>query len=275
MPDPLTSLGLQARTARRLLRRRPPLAALFQPLDERLIFVVGSPRSGTTFLAGALGAVPGLVDLGEVAAVKAAVPELAALPAGEAAARLRRILATTRRLGLVGSLRPIEQTPECAYLVPAIRVAFPQASVVHIVRDGRDVVCSLLERGWLSVGRGGGDDAGLAYGPSARFWVEPERAEEFSRVGDARRAAWAWRRYVCAARDAGAHEVRYERLAADPAAVAADLAGALDLDAEALARALAAAHTTSVGRYRSDLSAAQLADVEQEAGALLAELGYV
>jgi hypothetical protein len=34
-------------------------------------------------------------------------------------------------------------------------------------------------------------------------------------------------------------------------------------------------HDRSVGRWRSDLDAAQLADVEAEAGALLRELGYV
>ena len=38
----------------------------FGRLDDRLVFVVGSPRSGTTFLAGAIGALPGFVDLGEV-----------------------------------------------------------------------------------------------------------------------------------------------------------------------------------------------------------------
>jgi hypothetical protein len=34
--------------------------------EDRLVFVIGSPRSGTTFLGGAIGAVPGFVDLGEV-----------------------------------------------------------------------------------------------------------------------------------------------------------------------------------------------------------------
>jgi hypothetical protein len=33
-------------------------------------------------------------------------------------------------------------------------------------------------------------------------------------------------------------------------------------------------HDRSVGRYRSELTAEQLADVEREAGALLRELGY-
>ena len=86
-----------------------------------------------------------------------------------------------------------------------------------------------------------------------------------------------WRSYVTAARSAGAPlvEVRYEQLASEPAAVASELAGALDVPLEPLAEALRRAHQTSVGRYRTDLDAAQLADVEAEAGPLLAELGYV
>jgi len=37
---------------------------------------------------------------------------------------------------------------------------------------------------------------------------------------------------------------------------------------------LSAAHANSVGRWRQDLTDEQLADVEAEAGDLLAELGY-
>ena len=40
--------------------------------ESRLVFVIGAPRSGTTFLAGALGAQPGLLDLGEVKPLKGA-----------------------------------------------------------------------------------------------------------------------------------------------------------------------------------------------------------
>jgi hypothetical protein len=134
-------------------------------------------------------------------------------------------------------------------------------------------VCSFLERGWLNADRTGKDDAGLAYGPQPRFWVEPERREEFSRVSDARRCAWAWRRYVEAARSAPVErvlEVRYEALAA-----AADrLAEFLGADAAALHRALDGFRDSSIGRWQRDLSPEQLADVEAEAGELLAELGY-
>jgi hypothetical protein len=277
VPGIIDTAANQLRVAKRLAPRRgATFGERFGRLDDRLVFVVGSPRSGTTFLAGAIGSLPGFVDLGEVAPVKAAVPELAALPVDEAARRLRRVVNVSRRLGLVGSVRAVEQTPELAHLVSAIPLAFPDAVIVHIVRDGRDVACSLLEKPWLRREQIDADDAGLPYGAYARFWVEPERRDEFERVSDVRRAAWVWRSYVTAALGAaGAVEVRYEAVTADPAGAAAVLAPRLEVPAEQLATALTRAHSASVGRYATDLSAEQLADVEAEAGDLLRELGYV
>jgi hypothetical protein len=78
-------------------------------LDERMVFVFGSPRSGTTFLAGAIGSLPGFVDLGEVNPLKAAIPDVSARD-------VRRIIDRVRRFGLVGSRRAVEQTPETAYV---------------------------------------------------------------------------------------------------------------------------------------------------------------
>jgi hypothetical protein len=274
----LETAALQLRVAKRLApRRRGSLAERLGRLDDRLVFVVGSPRSGTTFLAGAIGPLPGFVDLGEVAPLKAAVPELVRLPRPEAAGRLRRVLAIARRVGLVGAVRGVEQTPELVHLVDVVRLAYPEATVVHIVRDGRDVVCSLLDKPWLRPAQAKSDDAGLPYGSYARFWVEPERREEFEHAGDARRAAWAWRRYVTAARSASSPvlEVRYERVTEAPEEVADELAGHLAAPRDALAAALGQAHDASVGRYRRDLDEEQLADVLAEAGDLLRELGYV
>jgi hypothetical protein len=274
----IRSATLQLRVAKRLAPRRgATVAERLGRLDDRLVFVVGSPRSGTTFLASAIGSLPGFVDLGEVAPLKAAVPELVGLPPAPAAARLRRILAVARRVGLVGSVRGVEQTPELAHLVDVVHLAYPEAHIVHIVRDGRDVVCSLLEKAWLRPQRARSDDAGLPYGSYARFWVEPERRAEFEQVSDARRAAWAWRRYVTAARTASAPllEIRYERMADSPDEVAQELASYLNAPPGALAAALGPAHATSIGRHRTDLSAEQLGDVLAEAGDLLRELGYL
>ncbi len=277
MPRLLESAALQLRVAKRLVPRRgATLAERLGRLDDRLVFIVGSPRSGTTFLAGAIGSLPGFVDLGEVAPVKAAVPELVALPPDEAARRMRRLLAVARRVGLVGSVRPVEQTPEVAFLADAAARAYPDARIIHLVRDGRDVVCSLVEQGWLSAERSGADDAGISYGAYARFWVEPERRAEFAAASDVTRAAWAWRRYVTAARAAGAlvHEIRYERMTEDPVAVAAELAGYLGAPEAELRAALGRTHSESVGRYRRELTREQLTDVLDEAGDLLRELGY-
>jgi hypothetical protein len=253
-------------------RSRPSLRR-----EARLIFVVGSPRSGTTFLASSLGAQPGLVDLGEVKPLKAAIPELAQLSEQEAVPRFRRTIELVRRMGLAGHLRGVEQTPETSFVLGAALRAYPGGRALHIVRDGRDVVCSLLERGWLTASREGSDDAGLAYGAHPRFWVEPDRAEEFRTASEARRAAWAWRRYVSAARAEPKRtlELRYEELVSEPTAVAKRLAEYLDLEPESLATSLSGAFERSVGRWMKDLSPNQVRDVEDEAGDLLRELGYL
>ena len=265
----MSGLRTYAAGAARVLRRSR-LRGFLGPHEERLVFVVGCPRSGTTFTGSALGSLPGFVDMDEVTPLKAALPELATLPEVDAARELRRIVERVRLLGLARRLRGVEQTPETSFVVRAALRAYPQATAVHVVRDGRDVVCSLLERGWFRAAHEGADDAGHAYGAQPRFWVEAARREEFPRVSEARRAAWAWRRYVTAARDGATVEVRYESLR-DSAAV---LAEALGADEARVEGALGGFRGESVGRWREDLTPEQLADVEEEAGDLLAELGY-
>ncbi len=56
--------------------------------------------------------------------------------------------------------------------------------------------------------------------------------------------------------------------------MADELGRALGTDASPLEAALAGVHGDSVGRFERDLTPAQLAEVEAEAGDLLAELGY-
>jgi hypothetical protein len=269
------SLSLYGAAAARLAPQRR--RAISRPGEaDRLVFVVGSPRSGTSFLGTSLGAHPELVDLGELQPLKAAIARLAALPVGEAARELRTIVERIRLLAGLRRVRAVEQTPETGFVVPALLEAYPRATIVHIVRDGRDVAASLLERGWLSAGRGGRDDARAAYGAHARFWVEPERRVEFERTSDATRAAWAWRRYVSAAREPETEqrlEIRYEQLVTEPAAVAERVASALGLDRAPFAAAFAKAHSRSMGNWQR-LSEQELADIEREAGPLLRKLGY-
>jgi len=265
------SVALYGRSALRIARRRRRLGT-----DERLVFVVGSPRSGTTFTGRALGSLPGFVDLDEVQPWKAAIPRLVGGPDDDVGRRLRTILERVRRLGLARGLRGVEQTPETSFVLASVLRAYPEAVAVHVIRDGRDVVTSLLERGWLSAEREGADDAGLAFGAHARFWVEPGRERAFAEASDATRAAWAWRRYVTAAGAVPERtvELRYEQLVASPAAAAAPVAAILGIEAGTVEAAFAKAHDSSAGRWRTQLTEEQLADVEREAGAELVALGY-
>jgi hypothetical protein len=268
------ALGVNA--GRVALRARKSGSRQVARRENRMVFVVGSPRSGTTFVGNSLGSQPGFVDLGEVPLLKAAGPRLVGLPVEEQAREVRRVVQLVRNLGLVHGLRGVEQNPETSYVLEGALRAYPEAKAVHVIRDGRDVICSLLERGWLGAGRAGVDDANQAYGAHARFWIEPDRRQEFEEASEATRAAWAWRTYVTAARVAPARtiELRYESLAADPAGEAERVARELDVDPAPLAAAFGNVHARSIGRWRTELTPDQLADVEAEAGQLLAQLGY-
>ncbi len=186
------------------------------------------------------------------------------------------MLEAVRRYGLVRHLRAVEQSPETAFVLPAVLRAYPRAAVVHMVRDPRDVAASLLQKGWLRAGRPGRDDVGEPYGHHPRFWVEPERAIEFDAAGEARRAGWAWRRYVSAARATPANtvEIRYEELAKDPERASEPLAAHIGADPLLLARALREMHGESVGRWRRNLTPQQIDEIEAEAGGLMQELDY-
>jgi hypothetical protein len=264
-----------AAVARVLVRAHGRARVDVEAVTERPVFVLGAPRSGTSFVARSIGRLPGFVDLGELKPWKASIPHLASLPEEEAARELRRALEAIRRYGLVRRLRAVEQSPETSFVLGPIVRAYPQATVVHMLRDPRDVAASLLQKGWLRAGRPGHDDVGSPYGHHVRFWVEPERAEEFDRADEARRAGWAWRRYVSAARAAPGNtlEVRYEDLAADPEAASEPLAAHLGADPVLLAAALGRMHAESVGRWRRNLTTEQVAEVEAETAELLEELG--
>lgn len=180
----------------------------------------------------------------------------------------------------VAKSRAVVHAPELAFFAHVLRRVSPGAVIIHIVRDGRDVAASLLRDGWLSASTNERDVNGWQLGAVPRFWTERSRTREFSEVSDARRAAWAWRRYTSAAIDLAAPGrdsllVRYEDLCADPACFARGLAPVLSCSVEELTMALSGAHRGSVGRHARELDADALADVMAEAGALLGRLGYV
>jgi len=260
-------------------------------LDPRLrapVFVLGAPRSGTTFLGSCIGALPDVSYHFEPRVTKAAARQV--YQASWSDRRAARVFRSSYRLLLLaagdGGRRFAEKNPENCFIVPFLARTFPGARFVQIVRDGRDVAVSHAEKPWLSAasaGSGRRGRGGQAWGPWARWWVEPERTAEFESASDLTRTAWSWRRFTASARSALAElppervlTVRYEDVVSRPQEAAQTLARFLGYDEapEELRAALATADPSSVGRWRAALDADGLADVEGEAGALLRELGY-
>ncbi len=270
------------------LRKRPSLRAL-DPRLHRPVLVIGAPRSGTTFLAGCIGRMPEISYHFEPRLTKAAARCVydGSWSERRGAAVFRLSYAALLLAALDGGRRFSEKNPENSFVIPFLAAALPGAQFVHIIRDGRDVAVSHAEQPWLSAASAGAGQRGRGgqlWGPYPRWWVEPERREEFAAVADIVRSAWCWRRFTEAALHGLAGlppdrsiEVRYESVVRDPAGTARLLSGFLGASAaghQALQAGLAEARPGSVGRWRATLSEQQVSEVEQETGPLLARLGY-
>ena len=268
--------------------RRPSARAL-DPRVHRPIFVIGAPRSGTTFLGSCVGRLPEVTYHLEPRLTKAAIRRVYEGSWGErrSAALFRLSYSSLILAGLHGGRRFAEKTPENSFIVPFLAKSFPGAKFVHIIRDGRDAAISHAEKPWLTTaaaGTGQRNHGGQLRGPYPRWWVEHDRREEFTVVSDIVRTAWCWRRFTEAALDGlatlppgSAVEVRYEAVVAQPMATAEALAeflGTSQAGLEALRSGLAKARPESVGRWRAALGPGDVADVEREIGPLLARLGY-
>jgi uncharacterized membrane protein YkvA (DUF1232 family) len=161
-----------------------------------------------------------------------------------------------------------DKTPENLRCFPEIRRRFPQAKFVHVIRDGRDVACSLRQARWMSLEKitGGADRSSPeALEACIRYWAERVRFGR-SLAGDPRY-----------------YEVRYEDLLERPEETLKGLVAFLGVpwDARLLAaedgaseRAAAPLSRASMGRWRKDLSAEEAKIVQTHAGDLLTELGY-
>lgn len=256
------------------------------------IFIGGAPRSGTTLLRAIVNAsrnivcgpemriIPALCHLAEQ--IETGHLDVLSSDYGLDAGALHDRFAHTidtllAPLHAKTGARVAEKTPANILHFTQLRQLFPDSPLIGIVRDGRDVVASLLKADWTDAnGRPMAitQDAGAA----AELWVRS--IEAGARMH----------------RDPNYLELRYERLVSEPEDEIGRLFDKLGEDAQARARALDHARhfdrragaaetsadrvaqpidTTSIGRWQRELTERQLAQVDAVAGRALRTLGYV
>lgn len=254
------------------------------------IFIIGSPRSGTTFLGSCIAELPETSYHFEPVATKAAARYVyeQAWDVERAQRFYRLVYAWLTRIYADGDLRFVDKTPRNCFLIDFLQNAFPDAQFIHIIRDGRDAALSHSKKPWMQAAQAQSkkhEPGGYRYGPYARFWVESRRVTEFESTSDIHRCIWAWRRHTesalattCKLAKTRYHELRYENLVTNPREESERLLDFLDITAlssrQHFYHAISRARTDSVGLWKKELSHGQLQQVSQEAGKLLKTLGY-
>jgi hypothetical protein len=278
------------------------------------VFILGAPHSGTDLLARALKRAPGFhLTMGRqnVLRVIYAFARRPSIQHGrdEAVARvLRDAFAEAWQVSSHGCLacapecrqasgvngngpcvatrsvsRYGDASPDLLYCAHALLSAFPDARLVQIIRDGRDVVADMLA-----------DESSLAWFrpsfanldeefPNPFFGVEDEMDRSvWSRVSLAGKCALRWRwaiRYSARLRnELGSNELttlRYEDLIRQPARAAAAVSAFLNSRGmRSPALALQTSGAPAAGGWRDRLSAEQADEVERVAGPELRRVGY-
>jgi len=270
------------------------------------VFILGSPRSGTTLLSHLLLSAGGFaVVRSELHAMNIVGPRYGGLKreadrealieawvdtevhrrTGVSDERLAELIRSDVRsaadfLGAVmgevctiqGALRWSDCTPENVAYIDLLVEAFPEARFLHVVRDGRDVAASIAKRGMANPAE---RDEGRELEVAAALW------EWFVKAGQRGCEAFADR----------SMEVRYEALVKDRGGTLAQIAEFLEHEIdlariEEVALGSVTKPNTSfeedleegsfqpVERWRRSLSKEELAKVEALVGEKLAELGY-
>ncbi|PSN20057.1 sulfotransferase [filamentous cyanobacterium CCP5] len=262
---------------------------IFPNLKEP-IFIVGAPRSGTTFLGECLAVIPEISYHFEPVISKAAARYVyeKRWTQKKSAQFYRIVYSWLMRIHFDADLRFAEKTPRNCFLIDFLIDTFPDAKFLHIVRDGRDVALSHSKKPWFKKSEANSnkrEPGGYLYGPYAQFWVEADRIREFEATSDIHRCIWSWRRFTEEAINSLSRvsqnqfiEIRYETLLTHQQDTAKKVLDFLEISSpKSQTLFLEAANTANpnlIGQWQHELTAAQLCEIEKEAGDLLQKLGY-
>lgn len=256
------------------------------------LFIVGCPGSGTSVVGEILGAHGRIAYWSDPADI---APHYARLLRGEVTPGEARdfYLDACRRWLSSRSLSPIQRfamrCPGHALVVPFLAREFPDAGVVHVIRDGRVMARSLV-RSPVALPLVGRSLVGPLAGPPpvdsridslAPDWVPAARRAEFEAATAAGRAALTWAIHVRAGLEGRViapdryFEVRYEDLLADPGGWGGRVLAFAGVELNrAVERVLDRIRSEPYESRALEVGAEERALVEAKAADLLRELGY-
>ena len=172
--------------------------------------------------------------------------------------------------------RIAEKTPNNVFFFQHLHHVFPDSPLIHVIRDGRDVVSSLLSMNWMD---GEGNRLGITQSAqqAANYWVQAVEAGQQAGKNIGTASCYM--------------EVQYEDLILNPEDTLKKVFQFIDepwdtrvLDFHKISHDLAGEssetqvkqriYSTSIGRWRNDLSASDQIIVKQITEPLLSKLGY-
>ena len=249
------------------------------PRLRQPIFMIGSPRSGTSIAVRLFARHPQVANRTEAGLIWD--PEHYFDPEADHLWTADRVTeGHVRRLHTrfeyyrqkESKARLVNKHPRNSVRIGHIRRVFPDARFIHVIRDGRAVANSIVNRTRREPDRHSLPFGGFCKPPGWRNLLRKDPYEQ---------AALQWREivhYVLTWReelDDQYHEFQYRDMCAQPREVfaAAFESAGLEVSSEILAD-LPDTLTNMNYKYREHLSPAQIATITQAQHGLLAQLGY-
>lgn len=255
------------------------------------IFIIGAPRSGTTFLGSCISYLPEISYFFEPVITKAAVRTVytGEWNYSKASWIYRFVYKWLLRIQLEPDLIFCEKTPGNCFILPFLYRTFPKARFIHIIRDGRDSAISLAKKPWYQKAMNDKyrrDADGYLCGSGRRFWVEPDRVKQYENTSDRHRCIWLWKRYIEEAKKGSENipndqflVIRYEDLVTNPEFNANRILDFLNINninsREIFVETVnSRASKDSVALWKKELTDSEYKIMKKEAGDLLELLNY-
>ncbi len=176
-----------------------------------------------------------------------------------------------------GKNRIAEKSPNNIFYFQHLHHIYPESPLIHIIRDGRDVVCSLLSMNWMNPQTGQPLDYTRDASKAADYWVKAVQAGQV-----AKQKPSIQKKYF---------EIHYEDIVTQPESMLKNLFSFINepwdpvvLDFHKQQRNLAnessanqvkkPLYKSALGRWKKDLKSKDKKKVKEVAGNLLVKLGY-